>query len=121
MARSTNDNWTREPIRPEPPRPNVSVQPHPTATPVLSEPKLISWQGRVYGTREITLELPGVPGMLDIPRDYRKKVGVIEPPSPSNGWRRTVLRVFGNGDVSLIVRWLPHRDLHKQEIVQMGR
>lgn len=117
-ARSTNDSWKREPIRPTPTRPNESVQPRPTATPTLIEPKVISWQGRVYGTREITLEMPGVPGMLDIPRDYRKKVGVVEPPSPSNGWRRAVLRVFGNGDVSLIVRWLPHRDLHKQELVQ---
>lgn len=120
-ARNTNDSWKREPIRPAPTRPNESVQPRPTATPVLLEPRVISWQGRVYGTREITLEMPGVPGMLDIPRDYRKKVGVIEPPSPSNGWRRTVLRVFGNGDVSLIVRWVPHREFHKQELVQMGR
>jgi hypothetical protein len=64
--------------------------------------------------------MPGVPGMVDIPRDYRKKVGVIEPPSPRNGWRRAVLRVFGNGDVALIVRWLPHRDslLQRQELVR---
>ena len=120
-ARSTNDGWKREPVRPAPTRPSETVQPRPTATPVFMEPKVISWQGRVYGTREITLELPGVPGMLDIPREYRKRVGVVEPPSPSNGWRRTVLRVFGNGDVSLIVRWLPHRDLHKQELVQWTR
>ncbi|MBL8203061.1 MAG: protein kinase [Blastocatellia bacterium] len=122
---NTNDSgsWKREPMRPAPPRPNESVQPRPTIAPTPIEPKVISWQGRVYGTREITLEMPGVPGMVDIPRDYRKKVGVVEPPSPSNGWRRTVLRVFGNGEVSLIVRWLPHRDtsLHRQEIVQWTR
>ncbi len=122
-ARNTTetDGWKREPSRPAPTRPNETVQPRPTATPTFVGPKVISWEGRVYGTREITLEMPGVPGMLDIPRDYRKKVGVVEPPSPSNGWRRTVLRVFGNGDVSLIVRWLPHRDLHKQELVQWTR
>ena len=116
-VRNTNDSWKREPVRPAPTPPNEAVQPRPTATPIFIEPKVISWQGRVYGSREITLEMPGVPGMVDIPRDYRKKVGVVEPPSPSNGWRRTVLRVFGNGDVSLIVRWLPHRD--RQEIVQL--
>jgi serine/threonine protein kinase len=117
-ARATNDGWNREPSRPLPPRSTKSAQPRPTAPPVFIEPKVISWQGRVYGSREILLEMPGVPGMVDIPRDYRKRVGVVEPPSPSNGWRRAVLRVFGNGDVSLIVRWLPHRELHKQELVQ---
>ncbi len=117
-AQNTNDGWEREPIRPAPTRPNESAQPRPTATPVYSEPKVISWQGRVYGSREIILEMPGVPGMVAIPRDYRKRVGMVEPPSPSNGWRRTVLRVFGNGEVSLIVRWLPHREGYKQELVQ---
>ncbi len=120
-ARNTNDGWRREPIRPAPTHPNESVQPRPTATPIHSEPKVISWQGRVYGSREITLEMPGVPGMVAIPRDYRKKVGMVEPPSPSNGWRRTVLRIFGNGEVSLIIRWLPHREGYKQELVQWTR
>ncbi len=117
-ARDTNDGWKREPNRPAPSRPAEVAQPRPTAAPVPIEPKVISWRGPVYGSREIMLEMPGVPGMVDIPRDYRKKVGVVEPPSPSNGWRRAVLRVFGNGDVALIVRWLPHRELHKQELVQ---
>lgn len=117
-ARDTNDGWKREPNRPVPSRPAEVAQPRPTAAPTPIEPKIISWRGPVYGSREIMLEMPGVPGMVDIPRDYRKKVGVVEPPSPSNGWRRAVLRVFGSGEVSLIVRWLPHRDLHKQELVQ---
>jgi serine/threonine-protein kinase len=113
-----DDGWKREPVRPAPERTPDPVQPRPAATPI--EPKVISWQGRVYGSREITLEMPGVPGMLDVPRNFRKKVGVVEPPSPSNGWRRAVLRVFGDGDVSLIVRWLPHHDsrLQRQEVVQ---
>jgi hypothetical protein len=77
----------------------------------------------VNGWREVTLEMPGVPGMLDVPRSFRKKVGVVEPPSPGNGWRRAVLRVFGKGEVSLVVRWWPHRDarLSKQEIVNWTR
>ncbi|MFN7930828.1 MAG: hypothetical protein U0Y68_23465, partial [Blastocatellia bacterium] len=98
--------------------------PTPTPAPreaVVLEPKVIPWQGRVNGSREVMLEMPGVPGMVDIPHPYRKKVGIIEPPSPSNGWRRAVLRVFGNGDVSLIVRWWPHRvvSASKQEIVRL--
>jgi serine/threonine-protein kinase len=119
-ARSTNDSdgWHREPSRPLPSRPAESAPPRPTSSPLVMEPKIFPWRGPVFGSREIILEMPGVPGMVDIPRDYRKRVGVVEPPSPSNGWRRVVLRVFGNGDVSLIVRWLPHRELHKQELVQ---
>ena len=119
-ARNTNDDdgWKPEPRRPIPSRPAESASPRPTVTPTVMEPKVISWQGPVFGSREIMLEMPGVPGMVDIPRDYRKKVGVVEPPSPSNGWRRAVLRVFGRGNVSLIVRWLPHRDVPKQELVQ---
>ena len=119
-ARNTNDDegWKPEPRRPTPSRPAESASPRPTVTPTVMEPKVISWQGPVFGSREIMLEMPGVPGMVDIPRDYRKKVGVVEPPSPSNGWRRAVLRVFGKGNVSLIVRWSPHRDLQKQELVR---
>ena len=87
-VRRTDDNWKREPIRPTPTRSPEPMQPRPTPTPMVIEPRVISWRGSVYGTREIILEMPGVPGMVDIPRDYRKKVGVVEPPSPSNGWRR---------------------------------
>lgn len=80
---------------------------------------MIPWQGYVNGSREVTLELPGVPGMVDIPQSFRKRVGIKEPPSPSNGWRRAVLRVFGNGDVSLVIRWWPHRltSVSRREIV----
>ncbi|MBS1811001.1 MAG: serine/threonine protein kinase [Acidobacteria bacterium] len=109
-----SDGWKREPAPPARPE-RTTPSPHETVVP---DPKVIPWQGRVYGSREITLEMPGVPGMVDIPRNFRKKVGVVEPPSPSNGWRRAVFRVFGNGDVSLIIRWWPHRTAQftKQEI-----
>jgi hypothetical protein len=72
-------------------------------------PKLYSWRGEVSRERQVTIEMPGEPGTIQIPRDYRKRVGVVEPPGPSNGWRRVVLRVFGDGLVSIIVRWYPHR------------
>ena len=110
--------WKREPTPPE----QRTTAPAPRE-PLIVDPKVIPWQGRVNGSREITLEMPGVPGMVDIPRNFRKKVGVVEPPSPSNGWRRAVLRVFGNGEVSLVVRWWPHRlsQASRQEIVNLTR
>jgi hypothetical protein len=70
-------------------------------------PKLIQWSGRVNHEREITIEMPGVPGRVDIPRVYRERVGVIEPPSANNQWRCVVLRVFGRGNVSIVIRWWP--------------
>jgi len=70
-------------------------------------PKLYQWSGRVNNQREITIELPGVPGTVEIPRAFRDRVGVIEPPSANNRWSCVVLRVFGRGGVSIIVRWWP--------------
>ncbi len=70
-------------------------------------PKLIQWSGRVNQEREITIEMPGVPGAIEIPRVYRDRVGIVEPPSANNQWRCAVLRVFGRGGVSIVVRWWP--------------
>jgi serine/threonine protein kinase len=94
--RERNDDW-RSPRR-EPPPAEQEL-----------EPKLYSWRGEVTRERQVTLEMPGQPGTIDIPRDYRKRVGIVEPPSPSNGWRRAVLRIFGDGLVKVIVRWYPNR------------
>jgi serine/threonine-protein kinase len=70
-------------------------------------PKLIQWNGYVNREREIAIELPGVPGTVEIPRVYRDRVGVVEPPSPNNRWRCAVLRIFGRGNVSIVIRWWP--------------
>jgi hypothetical protein len=70
-------------------------------------PKLITWRGSVDEERVIKIEMPGVPGTIEIPRVYRYRVGVVEPPSHSNRWRCAVLRVFGRGSVSILVRWWP--------------
>ena len=70
-------------------------------------PKVISWSGEVHQEREIRLELPGVPGNINIPRQYRRRVGMVEPPGPHNRWRSVVLRVFGNGRTSIVVQWWP--------------
>jgi hypothetical protein len=70
-------------------------------------PKLIQWSGRVNREREIKIEMPGVPGTVEIPRAYRDRVGIVEPPSADNNWRCVVLRVFGRGGVSIVIRWWP--------------
>lgn len=72
-------------------------------------PKVISWSGDVNEEREIRLELPGVPGNINIPRAYRNRVGLVEPPSPGNNWSCVVLRVFGKGKTSIVVQWWPGR------------
>jgi len=70
-------------------------------------PKLIMWSGYVDRERTVTLELPGVPGTVEVPRGYTKRVGMVEPPNFDNGWRRVVLRVYGRGEVSVVIRWWP--------------
>jgi hypothetical protein len=69
--------------------------------------KVISWSGTVDRERRVTLELPGVPGTVNIPLSYRKRVGIVEPPGTHNRWRRVILRVFGRGPVSIIIQWWP--------------
>ncbi len=70
-------------------------------------PKLIQWNGYVRGEREITIELPGIPGTIEIPRVYRDRVGVIEPPTARNRWECVTVRVFGRGHISFVMRWWP--------------
>lgn len=70
-------------------------------------PKLIQWSGSVNRVREIRIDMPGIPGTIDIPRVYRDRVGVVEPPNSGNEWKYAVLRVFGRGEVSFLIRWWP--------------
>ena len=70
-------------------------------------PKVIAWSGAVRGERIVRLEMPGVPGSVEIPRIYRKRVGIIEPPCDENQWRMVALRVYGRGEVSVVLRWWP--------------
>ncbi len=70
-------------------------------------PKVIVWSGAVTGERVIRLEMPGIPGRIEIPRSYRHRVGVVESPNTENRWRLAVLRVFGRGECSIILRWWP--------------
>jgi hypothetical protein len=74
------------------------------------------WRGEVRGTSLVTIEgnssdtgqvvsgaLPGVLVMVQ-PVDA-KHVGVAGAPAPSNGFRRLVLRVQGNGPVQEVIHW----------------
>ena len=70
-------------------------------------PRVISWNGHVTGERILRIELPNRPGRVEIPRAYRQRVGIVEPPQPDNEWRCVRLRVIGNGFVSLVIRWWP--------------
>lgn len=89
-----------------PPEPPSEADDRPPVRTLLG-PKVITWSGRVIRERKVTLELPGLPGMVEIPRKHSKRVGMIEPPSPDNNWRRVVLRVFGDGQVFFVIRWWP--------------
>lgn len=70
-------------------------------------PKVIAWSGAVRGERIVRLEMPGVPGHVEIPRSYRRRVGIVEPPSSENRWGLVALRIQGRGEVSIILRWWP--------------
>ena len=70
-------------------------------------PRLISWNGDVNGERLLRIELPGQPGRVEIPRAFRHRVGIVEPPQPDNDWRCVRLRVIGRGAVNLVIRWWP--------------
>ena len=70
-------------------------------------PRLISWSGDVNGERLLRIELPGQPGTVEIPRAFRRRVGIVEPPQPGNDWRCVRLRVIGQGAVNLVIRWWP--------------
>ena len=70
-------------------------------------PRLISWSGEVRGERLLRIELPGEPGTVEIPRAFRHRVGIVEPPQPGNDWCCVRLRVIGRGAVNLVIRWWP--------------
>lgn len=70
-------------------------------------PRVIAWSGAVSGERIIRLEMPGTPGRIEIPRSYRHRVGIVESPNMGNRWRLAILRVFGRGECSIILRWWP--------------
>lgn len=70
-------------------------------------PRLLQWSGYVDRERVVRIEMPGLPGTLEIPRQYRDRVGVVEPPGARNEWKYALLRVFGRGNVSIVIRWWP--------------
>lgn len=91
----------------EEPDDNASTRVAESASDRDFSPTVIAWSGAVSGERVIRLEMPGVPGRIEIPRSYRHRVGVVESPNTGNRWRVAVLRVFGRGECSIILRWWP--------------
>jgi serine/threonine protein kinase len=71
------------------------------------QPRVIAWNGEVQGERLLRIELPGKPGRVEIPRAYRYRVGIVEPPQPGNDWACVRLRVIGRGMVNVVIRWWP--------------
>lgn len=97
-------------------RPSVRPRISNPERPAPIGPKLIQWAGPVNRSREIRIEMPGLPGTIDIPRAYRERVAVVEPPNPSNRWKYAILRVFGKGNVAIVIRWWPVQQSQFAEI-----
>ncbi len=94
------------PIQPEPRR-SKAISNSNSGDDESWQPRLISWNGEVNGERLLRIELPGQPGVVEIPPAFRRRVGIVEPPQPGNDWRCVRLRVIGHGAVNLVIRWWP--------------
>ena len=58
--------------------------------------------GGVASQGSLTGDLPGVPVMIEI---ESKDVGVAEPPSTGNGWKRITLRSNKNINATVTIHW----------------
>ncbi len=97
-------------------RPSVRPRISNPERPAPIGPRLIQWAGPVNRSREIRIEMPGLPGTIDIPKPYQERVAVVEPPNPSNRWKYAILRVFGKGNVAIVIRWWPVQQSQFAEI-----
>jgi hypothetical protein len=55
----------------------------------------------------VKIDMPGVPGKIEISQAPGFSVEIIEPPTAANNWRHVTLRILGQGDVSFRLRWWP--------------
>jgi hypothetical protein len=69
--------------------------------------RTLQWSGTVNRERVVKIDMPGVPGQVEIPRATGCSVAIIEPPTAANNWRHVTLRILGQGDVSFQLRWRP--------------
>jgi hypothetical protein len=91
-----------------------STPPAPTSTSRGQRSGIIQWSGTlekegmvvIEGNHSsagtITGELPGVPVLIDV--DTRE-FGVAEAPSPSNGWKRIVIRSRKKQHTVVTIKW----------------
>ena len=109
------------PPQPEPAPPAVqptTPAPHQVPIPVPQQAApaagTVMWSGPLQRDRTIVIDgatasagtlrgaLPGVPVIIEVDS---KDVGVAEAPSPSNGWKRVVLRSRVNRNTVVNIRW----------------
>jgi hypothetical protein len=76
----------------------------------------ITWTGEVHGTQLVTIDhdhadsgtligtLPGEPCILQLAND--KNISIASAPGPRNQYKRLVLRIKGNGPISVIIDWV---------------
>jgi serine/threonine protein kinase len=71
------------------------------------KPKMLQWSGTVSRERVVKIDMPGVPGKIEISRASGCSVEITEPPTAANKWRQVTLRVLGQGDASFRLQWWP--------------
>jgi hypothetical protein len=84
------------------------------AAPAVPAAGSFTWSGQLHKNGTLTIDgasasegalggaLPGVPVLVEIDQ---KDLGVVEPPSPSNQWRRLVLRSRADRHTVVTIRW----------------
>jgi serine/threonine protein kinase len=70
-------------------------------------PRMLQWSGTISRERVVKIDMPGVPGKIEISQAPGFSIEIIEPPTAANNWRHVTLRILGQGDVSFRLRWWP--------------
>src|SRR5260370_633119 len=114
--RVDTDPGPQPPARPRLTRPDSNIIVTPPPPPVYSGPTsgVINWSGHLDKNGAVVIEgpttqsgtvngsLPGVPVMIDVDT---KEFAIAEAPSPSNGWKRLVIRSRRKVHSVVTIRW----------------
>ncbi len=79
----------------------------PTQSAQSIKAKTLQWSGTVDRERTVKIDMPGVPGKLEVNHTSGCRVEITEPPNAANNWGQVTLRILGQGDVSFRLRWAP--------------
>lgn len=109
---------SRMPTAPPTAAPSSGEIPVARSSPLRAQPPtrngMLQWSGEadkdgtivIEGNRSsvgtLSGELPGVPVLIDL---NSKEFGVAEPPSPSNGWKRLVIRSRKKQRAAITINW----------------